>query len=66
VGASSARRRLWLRAAINGVPVGSMDSLTVYLESKPQVGDTVELSVIRDGQPLTIQVELTARTQMIG
>jgi S1-C subfamily serine protease len=46
--------------AINGVPVDSMDSLTAYLESKTQVGDTVELSVIRDGQLLTIQVELAA------
>jgi len=52
--------------AINGVPVDSMDSLTVYLESKTQVGDTVELSVIRDGQTMTIQVELEARPQATG
>ena len=52
--------------AINGVPVDSMDSLTVYLESKTQVGDVVELSVIRDGQPLTIQVKLAARPETAG
>ncbi len=49
--------------AINGVAVDSMDSLTVYLESKTAVGDTVELSVIREGQPLTVRVELAARPE---
>ncbi|MBC7249807.1 MAG: trypsin-like peptidase domain-containing protein [Anaerolineae bacterium] len=49
--------------AINGVAVDSMDSLTVYLESKTAVGDTVELSVIREGQPLTVRVKLAARPE---
>ena len=49
--------------AINGVAVDSMDSLIVYLESKTAVGDTVELSVIREGQPLTVRVELAARPE---
>ncbi len=49
--------------AINGTEVGNMQELTVYLETKTQVGEMVELSIIRDGQPMSIKVKLGARPE---
>jgi len=47
--------------AINGQPVSDLKELTVYLETETQVGDTVEVTLIRDGQEMTVQVTLAER-----
>jgi len=47
--------------AINGSPVFSFDDLLIYLSLETSPGQTVTLSVIRDGQPRDIQVTLQAR-----
>jgi S1-C subfamily serine protease len=44
--------------AINGEPVNDFQELTVYLETETTVGDTVELTIIRDGKEQAIQVTL--------
>jgi S1-C subfamily serine protease len=44
--------------AVNGEPVNNYRDLTVYLETKTKVGDTVEMTIIRDGQQQTIPVTL--------
>jgi len=49
--------------AINGTEVKSMEELTVYLETKTKVGQVVELTVLRDGQRMTIEVELGERPE---
>ncbi|MBI4285371.1 MAG: trypsin-like peptidase domain-containing protein [Chloroflexi bacterium] len=45
--------------AVDGKPVATVEALSTYLNTK-RVGETVELSVLRDGQSLTIQVTLGA------
>ena len=50
--------------AVNDQPVSSFQDLTVYLETYTEVGDTVELSVIREGQSLGISVTLAERPQV--
>jgi S1-C subfamily serine protease len=47
--------------AINGQPVGNFEELTVYLETRTRVGDTVEVGIIRDGQEQTTLVTLSER-----
>ncbi len=47
--------------AIDSHPVKSFDDLVSYLAMETEVGQTVELSIIRDGKPMTVQVELQAR-----
>jgi S1-C subfamily serine protease len=48
--------------AVNGDPVTSMDSLIGYLAAKTQPGDTVNLTVVRDGQQqITLPVTLSPR-----
>jgi len=49
--------------AIDGTPVKSMADLTVYLEMKTSVGETVQLTVIRNGTQLVIPVTLAARPE---
>ncbi len=44
--------------AIDGKPVASGQDLTTYLDTETQVGDTVELTLVRDGSEIKIQVEL--------
>jgi S1-C subfamily serine protease len=48
---------------VNGVPISSMQELTVYLETETTVGDTVELTIIRDGEERTISLRLAERPQ---
>ena len=50
-------------AAINGEPVTNLQELTVYLESETQVGDTIDVTVIRDGQEQNVRVRLDERPQ---
>jgi S1-C subfamily serine protease len=49
--------------AINGTPVASFQELTVYLESETQVGDTVEVTLIRAGQEMKVSVTLAERPE---
>ena len=48
--------------AVNGTPVTSMESLISYLGSETKPGDTVTLTVVRNGsQQLDLPVTLSAR-----
>jgi S1-C subfamily serine protease len=49
--------------AIDGRPVASLQDMTVYLEDRTQVGDTVTLTLIRDGQAQQVEVTLVERPQ---
>lgn len=44
--------------AIDGRPVKSNEDLTVYLETETQVGQVVELTILRGDQEMTIEVKL--------
>jgi S1-C subfamily serine protease len=44
--------------AIDGVPLKSWEDLDAYLQENTEVGQTVTLDIIRDGQPMQIQVQL--------
>jgi S1-C subfamily serine protease len=44
--------------AINGKPVGDFQELTVYLETQTKVGDSVQATIVRDGQEQTLAVTL--------
>lgn len=44
--------------AINGQALASSQDLTVYLETETTVGDTVELSIVRNGEEQVVQVVL--------
>ena len=46
--------------AIDGIPLKSWEDLDAYLQEKTEVGQKVTLDVIRDGQPLQVQVQLGA------
>jgi S1-C subfamily serine protease len=48
-------------SAINGVPISDFEGLTVYLETQTVVGDTVEVTIIRDGQEQRVTVTLGER-----
>ena len=47
--------------AINGEPINNFEELTVYLETHTKVGDTVEVTVIREGQEQIFPVVLDER-----
>ena len=49
--------------AVEGVPIADFQALTVYLETKTLVGQTVEVTVIRDGVEQTVPLVLGARPQ---
>lgn len=49
--------------AINGVPVAGMNELVSYLASNTRPGDTVNLTVWRGGQQISLPVQLSARPQ---
>ena len=44
--------------AIDGQPIENHEDLTVYLETETQVGQVVELTIMRGDQEMTIEVEL--------
>jgi 2-alkenal reductase len=50
-----------LIVAINGQPVNETADLISYLVFNAEVGQTVELTVIRDGRTTTVPLTLTAR-----
>jgi S1-C subfamily serine protease len=47
--------------AVNDQSVDNFEDLTVYLEAQTTVGDTVELTIIRDGEEQTLSVTLDER-----
>jgi len=49
--------------AINGEPMTDSKEFVAYLETETQVGDTVEVTIIRDGEEQTVQVTLAERPQ---
>jgi S1-C subfamily serine protease len=49
--------------AIDGKAVSTVQDLTIYLDEERQVGDQVELTVVRDGQETTVAVTLAERPQ---
>jgi S1-C subfamily serine protease len=49
--------------AVDGRKMSSLQDLTVYLETEKQVGDNIDVTVLRDGQELTITVQLDERPE---
>jgi len=49
--------------AVNGEPVSNLQELTVYLETETEVGDTVEVTIFRDGVEQNVAVALDERPQ---
>lgn len=47
--------------ALDGKPVKTAQDLQVYLDTYKQVGDTLNVTVLRDGQELNLPVTLAAR-----
>jgi len=43
---------------IDGTPVEDQRDLTIYLEENTQIGQTVQLSVVRDGEEMTVPITL--------
>ncbi len=48
---------------LDGQPVLNIQQLTVYLEAEKQVGDTVEVIFVRDGQEQRVEATLDERPQ---
>jgi S1-C subfamily serine protease len=48
---------------INGQTITTFEDLNVYLETQTQVGDTVNVDIIRDGQQAVVPVTLAERTE---
>ena len=55
-----------LITAIDGQPITKMEDLLMYLEEKTSPGQTIKLTVLRDGKPLTLTVTLDARSGPTG
>ncbi len=51
--------------AIDGQPIKNMSDIIAYLAIHTQVGQTVELTVLRDGQTKTVEVTLGSRPNSI-
>ncbi|HEX2979934.1 MAG TPA: trypsin-like peptidase domain-containing protein [Anaerolineaceae bacterium] len=47
--------------AINGTPINTMDDLISYLVSSTEVGQTISLTILRDGKEQTIEATLEPR-----
>ncbi len=47
--------------ALNGQAVSSLRELTVYLETQTQVGDTITVTIVRDGVQQDVQATLAER-----
>jgi 2-alkenal reductase len=52
-----------LITAVNGIAIRTFSDLLNFLVTNTSPGDTVELTILRDGGTITIPVELTARPQ---
>ncbi|GIV98193.1 MAG: 2-alkenal reductase [Herpetosiphonaceae bacterium] len=49
--------------AIDGQPITSEKDLNVYLETQTTVGQTVEVTIVREGEQLTVPVTLEERVE---
>jgi S1-C subfamily serine protease len=49
--------------AIDGQPVDEFDDLVSYLVHSTEVGQTITLSIVRDGDPMEVQVTIQARPE---
>jgi S1-C subfamily serine protease len=49
--------------AIDGSPVATLQDLMVYLDDETQVGDQVELTIVRGGRQSAVKVTLGERPQ---
>ncbi|MAS33387.1 MAG: 2-alkenal reductase [Anaerolineaceae bacterium] len=47
--------------AINGEPIYSRSDMLIYLEENYRPGDTVTLTIVRDGQTMDVEATLSAR-----
>ena len=47
--------------AIDGEPIASDRDLRLYLDTETEVGQTIQVTVWRDGQELTVPLILTER-----
>ena len=47
--------------ALNGEPIPSWQDLNIYLELKTRVGETVQVTVLRDGKEIVVPVVLAER-----
>jgi S1-C subfamily serine protease len=47
--------------ALDGEPIASTRDLTLYLDTRTQIGQTIQVTLIRDGQELTLPATLTER-----
>jgi S1-C subfamily serine protease len=47
--------------AIDDKPIATRDAMTIYLETTKRAGDTVRLTIIRDGKTMDIDATLDAR-----
>jgi S1-C subfamily serine protease len=50
-------------AALNGEPIASGQDLTLYLDTKTRVGETVQVTVLRNGRQTNVSVTLEERPQ---
>jgi S1-C subfamily serine protease len=48
---------------IDGEPITDLEAMTVYLETETAIGDTVVLTVLREGKEITIPVTLEEQPQ---
>ena len=44
--------------AIDGQPVADLETWTIYLETQKTIGDTVQITVLRDGREQVVPVVL--------
>jgi S1-C subfamily serine protease len=49
--------------AVNGQPIASGQDLTLYLDANARVGDTVQVTVLRNGRQTNVSVMLEERPQ---
>jgi S1-C subfamily serine protease len=49
--------------ALNGQPIASIQDLTLYLDARTRVGDTLQVTVLRNGQQISVPVTLQERPQ---
>ncbi len=49
--------------ALDGEPVADFQDLTVYLETQKRVGDTIEVTIIRDGEEQVVTATLEERPE---
>jgi S1-C subfamily serine protease len=47
--------------AINGTDIRGAQELTIYLETQTTVGQAIQVTVMRDGREMTIEVQLAER-----